>query len=934
MILSRVHITNYKQYGGSHDVELPQAATIGVIGSNGVGKTTLFEAIEWALYSPSSIKAAEVKPRVWRGKTEVHVTLEDPATGTQYTVERELGTGSAKARIYRTDANGTEEKIVDGAAQVTSYVADKLIGLDHAAFVATFFTRQKELGFFNGSPTARRREVGKLLGLETIRNAQQIIAEDRKQAQAAARNYRTLSEESTKDRDLPAEIATAERVITDNRHLLETASGEVSTTHAAAEAAGTALRAIEQVRDQDVALAQTIAQRQRDHDLAQQQSMHAGRELDRLAQAEAERDRLTPVASTQGALQQEEATHAATRQAALRKREVEQALRALAQRDGDAMAAIRAAITGAPAPDGHGSWHVDTPDQAISWARGIDLRSLEDHANAMAAALDTAGHLAKETEMLGKYDARVNELLAVRASLGQHGDPAERLREIDDAIARLDASTAAAESTLKRTAADMQRSERVLANLRSQHEGETCPTCQRPFTAQDTAHAIGVFEREIAQHQRVMQEIQQQKAANAQEIRAKQEQRTAVAEAVKKLADTNAALETGQGYMSDQRAKVDNLTARLNQLLAMLQRNDAPTTAECESVQRNLIAWRKVIDAARSVQDSQQTRAKIATERAPLATELETLASVAYDEAAHRLVTEKLQEARQAQSTIDRITAELAQRDQVVRNRAAAEDVVAAATKDLGELHRQRADLGFDVSAFQAAQGALQAAQEQERTAIEQRHRAEVALRDAEHALKTVQAEKERIDKLMLDAEAKQREADDLDLMYREFTEFERYAAAWYAPKLSEITSELVSQVTEGKYDRVEFDNNFSIQVYDGSDEKFPYETFSGGERDAIALCARIALSRVIGGASTTPPGFLVLDEVFGSLDLARRQRMLEMLGAITGAEDHFRQVFLISHVDDVRYSPVLDDIWRVVETDAGTSELQMLGVGTEIGEL
>lgn len=934
MILSRVHITNYKQYGGSHDIDLPEVATIGVIGSNGVGKTTLFEAIEWALYSPSSIKSNDVKPRVWRGKTEVRVTLDDPANGVQYTVERELGTGSAKARIYRTDANGLEEKIVDGAPQVTSYVAEKLIGLDHAAFVATFFTRQKELGFFNGSPTTRRRDVGKLLGLETIRSAQQIIAEDRKQAQATAKSYRTLSEESAKDRDFPAEIAAAEKGIADNRQLLETAVAEVTAADAAVEAASTALRAIEHLHDQDGALAQQIAQRQRDHDVAQQQSAHATSELDRLAQAEAERDRLVPVAATLTALQQQDAAHADKRKSALRKREIERDLAAMAQRDGDAVASARAAITGAPAPDGHSSWHVDTPDVAISWARGIDLRWLEQHATSMSAALDTCGHLEKETVTLGRYDARVNELLATRTALVERGDPVERLREIDDDIARLNASSAAADSTLQRTAKDLQKSERVLANLRGQHEGETCPTCQRPFTAEDTAHAIQVFQREIEQHQRLMQEVQQQKAANARTIRAKQDERVGIADAVKQLTDTNAALETSKSYMRDQRAKVDDLTARLQHLLSVLQRNQAPTAHECEAVQKDLIAWRKVVDAARTVHDSQETRAKIASERAPLTAELETLAGVTYDEAAHRVVTEKLQEARQAQSTIDRITTELAKRDQILLDRSTAEETVAAAVVDLGNLHRQRSDLGFDPAALQSAREARDEAEQRKHVATEQRHRADGNLREAEHALKTVQAEQKRIEKLVLDAEAKQREADDLDLMYKEFTEFERYAAAWYAPKLSEITSDLVSQVTDGKYDRVEFDNNFSIQVYDGSDEKFPYETFSGGERDAIALCARIALSRVIGGASTTPPGFLVLDEVFGSLDLARRQRMLEMLGAITGADDHFRQVFLISHVDDVRYSPVLDDIWRVIETDAGTSELQMLGVGTEIGEL
>ena len=34
-------------------------------------------------------------------------------------------------------------------------------------------------------------------------------------------------------------------------------------------------------------------------------------------------------------------------------------------------------------------------------------------------------------------------------------------------------------------------------------------------------------------------------------------------------------------------------------------------------------------------------------------------------------------------------------------------------------------------------------------------------------------------------------------------------------------------------------------------------DQFSGGERDVIALCARLALSRLIGGQAAHPPGFL-----------------------------------------------------------------------------
>src|SRR5699024_3877447 len=106
------------------------------------------------------------------------------------------------------------------------------------------------------------------------------------------------------------------------------------------------------------------------------------------------------------------------------------------------------------------------------------------------------------------------------------------------------------------------------------------------------------------------------------------------------------------------------------------------------------------------------------------------------------------------------------------------------------------------------------------------------------------------------------------------------------------------------------------------------------GERDVIALCARIALSRVIGSQGTHPPGFLVLDEVFGSLDRDRRARLLDMLGAITTTGEHFRQIFMISHVDDVRTAPIFDELWQVAETNDGGSSVHLLAPGADIGEL
>ncbi|OJU80255.1 MAG: hypothetical protein BGO11_08440 [Solirubrobacterales bacterium 70-9] len=194
-------------------------------------------------------------------------------------------------------------------------------------------------------------------------------------------------------------------------------------------------------------------------------------------------------------------------------------------------------------------------------------------------------------------------------------------------------------------------------------------------------------------------------------------------------------------------------------------------------------------------------------------------------------------------------------------------------------------------------------------------------------------ADHQRISQLAEQAEAKGREADTLTMMYEEFNGFERFVAQRLAPALAESTGELLSAVTDGRYDSVNVTESYGIEVYDGHEECFPIEQFSGGERDVISLCARLALSRLIGGQANHPPGFLVLDEVFGSLDRDRRLHVLETLGTLSSATDAFKQLFIISHVDDVRSSPIFNEVWRISEDSDGVSRLENLGVSGGVDE-
>jgi exonuclease SbcC len=66
--------------------------------------------------------------------------------------------------------------------------------------------------------------------------------------------------------------------------------------------------------------------------------------------------------------------------------------------------------------------------------------------------------------------------------------------------------------------------------------------------------------------------------------------------------------------------------------------------------------------------------------------------------------------------------------------------------------------------------------------------------------------------------------------------------------------------------------------------------------------------------------GFLVLDEVFGSLDAGRRNNVLLALERLKRS---FGQIFIISHVAEVQESALVDEVWMLEEDEEGKSTVR-----------
>lgn len=190
------------------------------------------------------------------------------------------------------------------------------------------------------------------------------------------------------------------------------------------------------------------------------------------------------------------------------------------------------------------------------------------------------------------------------------------------------------------------------------------------------------------------------------------------------------------------------------------------------------------------------------------------------------------------------------------------------------------------------------------------------------------------IERLATQAKDKQKEMDDAEKAAKDIkektlshesqehfinivTDYRQYLISRIRPKLSEITGDLLTDLTEGKYTGVELDEEYNIWIFDGN-MKYPIQRFSGGEADVANLCLRLAISQLIAESSGIETGFLILDEIFGSQDAHRKDSIIEALNRLS---KKFRQIIIITHIEDVK--DTLENLIEVTEDEEGASYIK-----------
>jgi exonuclease SbcC len=142
-------------------------------------------------------------------------------------------------------------------------------------------------------------------------------------------------------------------------------------------------------------------------------------------------------------------------------------------------------------------------------------------------------------------------------------------------------------------------------------------------------------------------------------------------------------------------------------------------------------------------------------------------------------------------------------------------------------------------------------------------------------------------------------------------------------PEISDRASELLAELTDGRYEEFELDENYDIVLHE---EGLPKQVISGGEQDLANLILRIAISEMIAERAGQPLSLLVLDEVFGSLDEYRRANVVALLRRL---HERFEQVIVITHIDMER--PDFEHMFEVqYDKESGASRVVRLTDGPD----
>ena len=798
MIIRRIALTNFRRFDLLDLDDLP-VGLIGIIGENGSGKSTILEAVGWALYGTYALTGRTekegVKTQGVGAEKNCEVILEFEMAEDTYKIVRRLHgkRALAQAFIYK---NGEDKTAAEREEGVNAYVS-KLFGMDRATFFASVFARQKELDLLTSqNPAERQKIIRRLLRIDLIDSAITEIRRDNRLKKQLAENLKEMLVDITEVKAEIKELLKEKNLTSKQREADEKIFNNIKTELTSARAIKQEMeykrKAFQKLQTSLISIKKEIQNK------SEQMEKRKG-ELEELQVEKKELITIEP-------------------------KETE-------------YISIRKAL------------------EKLEGIRGLyeEKKNLEkdlnERQNDQSKILQGKQRL---MDSLSGYKGLVETKKKLEMEL--------KTKRIDLNRVFKDLNTLSANvESCRKSIAQLEEKKKNIKKLGPQSK---CPECSQDLGA-NYEHILDHFDKEIKK--------QQQAAAD---LETKSREQNTTSKSVEK--------------------QIEDIESKLEELRED-EKKESGLKSKFDTEEKRLVALTESIKhkKVRMIEIGKLHFSE---------TKYEELKNLNKD---LLIFHDQIMELRTKTARIPSLSQEI----------KSLSEQAAGLNKEKFSKEKEQKGIGYSEKDQEAAEMQYQDLQDKA-------HKQELAIKDIKHQIETINLQiVQKEDELKRQKETRKKwkkadnEAKTLAVLDDLMDRFRQNLASRIRPMLTARTSQLVAGTTGGRYAAVDLDEEYNVYVYDGT-ESFPIKRFSGGEHDLVNLCLRVAISQVISEQnSRTGINFIALDEIFGSQDAGRKESILKALNNLSG---QFRQIFLITHHEDLK--DAMQHVLLVEEVEEGLS--------------
>ncbi len=168
MIINSITLDNFRSHKHTK-IDLNQGISL-ILGKNGAGKSSIFEAISYSFFKTFTGKVDDIVRKPVDDNDvvkEMKVTVDFENDGNHYTLIRGKRNKTSNAMLYQKE--GDESSLICKGDKTVTYELESILGLDSNSFLNAIYIRQGDITDLIEKNASERKEfIAKLLGIDDV----------------------------------------------------------------------------------------------------------------------------------------------------------------------------------------------------------------------------------------------------------------------------------------------------------------------------------------------------------------------------------------------------------------------------------------------------------------------------------------------------------------------------------------------------------------------------------------------------------------------------------------------------------------------------------------------------------------------------------------------------------------------------------------------